>query len=147
MSRSGYSDDCENLGLWRGAVERAIRGKRGQAFLREMAAALDAMPVKVLVAGDIVRDSEHVCALGSVAVARKLDVSTIAADDGESVARKFGVATALAREVAYENDEGTGWHGRETDAERWTRMRAWVEAHLAKTGAKTLDEVFFTNRP
>ncbi len=26
MSRSGYSEDCENLGLWRGAVERAIQG-------------------------------------------------------------------------------------------------------------------------
>jgi hypothetical protein len=24
MSRSGYSDDCENLGLWRAAVERAV---------------------------------------------------------------------------------------------------------------------------
>ena len=37
MSRSGYSDDCETMGLWRGAVERAIYGKRGQTFLREMA--------------------------------------------------------------------------------------------------------------
>lgn len=42
MSRSGYSDDCENIGLWRGAVERAIRGVWGQALLLEMAAALDA---------------------------------------------------------------------------------------------------------
>jgi hypothetical protein len=37
MSRSGYSDDLENWSLirWRGAVASAIRGRRGQAFLRE----------------------------------------------------------------------------------------------------------------
>ncbi len=37
MSRSGYQDDCEGLNLYRGTVRRAIRGKRGQAFLRELA--------------------------------------------------------------------------------------------------------------
>lgn len=130
MSRSGYSEDCENLGLWRGAVERAIRGKRGQSFLREMAAALDAMPVKELIAGEVVRDSEHVCAIGSVAVARKLDVSTLEPTDREEVAATFGIARALAQEIAYENDEGV-WHD-ETPAERWTRMRAWVAAALVR---------------
>jgi len=47
MSRSGYSDDCDDqwsLICWRGAVKSAIRGKRGQAFLKEMLAALDALP-------------------------------------------------------------------------------------------------------
>jgi|HubBroStandDraft_4_1064222.scaffolds.fasta_scaffold684222_2 hypothetical protein len=141
MSRSGYSDDCENLGLWRGAVERAIRGKRGQAFLREMAAALDAMPVKELVANEIVRDEGHVCAIGSVAVARKIDVSTIDPDDGEAVAKTFNVARALACEIAYENDDNSPRHERtpegawrrlpdETPAQRWSRMRAWVSAQL-----------------
>ena len=34
MSRSGYTDECDGWELvrWRGAVNSAIRGKRGQAF-------------------------------------------------------------------------------------------------------------------
>ena len=141
MSRSGYSDDCENIGLWRAAVSRATYGKRGQALLREMAAALDAMPVKELITGDVVRDDGHVCAIGSVALARGLDVSKLDVHDGEDVAKAFGVARALACEIAYENDEcgdrwGTDENGNhvrlppETPAQRWTRMRAWVDGNL-----------------
>ena len=140
MSRSGYSEDCDNLGLWRGAVDRAIRGKRGQIFLREMAAALDAMPVKKLIAGEIARDDGHVCAIGSVAIARKFDVSKIDIYDGEEVGNMFGVAQALALEIAYENDEG-GFRPygakAETDTERWTRMRRWVAANIV--GASVAD--------
>lgn len=44
MSRHGYSDDCHDdilsFGQWRGQVASAIRGKRGQAFLKELIAAL-----------------------------------------------------------------------------------------------------------
>ena len=77
MSRSGYSEECEQgaLNFYRANVDRTIAGKRGQTFLREMAAALDAMPVKELIAGEVVRDEAHVCAIGAVAVARKADVS------------------------------------------------------------------------
>ena|SRR5258706_13078469 len=141
MSRSGYTDDCENMGLWRGAVERAIRGKRGQAFLREMAAALDAMPVKELIAGEVIRDNEHVCAIGSVALARKMDVSELEIYDGESVGQAFGVARALACEIAYENDERSnvyenGTSRVETPAERWLRMRKWVAASIIGEGSR-----------
>lgn len=147
MSRSGYSEDCEDLGLWRGAVESAIRGRRGQAFLREMADALDAMPVKELVADDVVRDSEHVCAMGAVIVARRLDVSKVDIYNARDTADILGIAGALAQEIAYENDEcgrvrveeegpcqpwnwpRITWR-EETPAERWTRMRAWVDQNL-----------------
>lgn len=56
MSRSGYTEDCDGWDLirWRGAVASAIRGKRGQAFLREALAALDAMPEKQLISHDLV---------------------------------------------------------------------------------------------
>lgn len=150
MSRSGYSEDCDNLGLWRGAVQRAIAGKRGQAFLREMADALDAMPVKELVADDVVRDSEHVCAMGAVIVRRKIDVSEVDIYDADATADLLGIAGALAKEIAYENDEcgrsydveGPPQWGYvrpsrdETPGERWTRMRAWVAANLRTTHAK-----------
>jgi len=136
MSRSGYSEDfdCEGTGgLWRGAVERAIRGKRGQAFLREMAAALDAMPVKELVAGVLVEDGAA-CAIGAVALSRGLDVSGLDETKPDDVASTFGIAPALAKEIAYENDECSPWRPRdqpaESRAQRWTRMRAWVASQL-----------------
>lgn len=61
MSRSGYVDDmCDEWAMirYRGAVKSAIRGKRGQAFLREMLAALDAMPEKRLTAGALIFDGQ-----------------------------------------------------------------------------------------
>ena len=144
MSRSGYTDDYDDhgsLNLYRANVDRTIRGKRGQAFLREMAAALDAMPVKELVAEEIVRDSEHVCAMGAVALARRLDVSKIDPDNPDTVAGVFGITRILAAEIAYENDECAPRYSRgpeggwvnlppETPAERWSRMRKWVDSCL-----------------
>jgi hypothetical protein len=52
MSRSGYSDGWDNsVYLWRGAVNSAVNGKRGQAFLRDLRDALEAKPEKTLVKG------------------------------------------------------------------------------------------------
>ena len=52
MSRSGYWEDNDDYlaqGRWRAQVRSANRGKRGQLLLRDMLAALDAMPEKRLV--------------------------------------------------------------------------------------------------
>ncbi|MFI5299221.1 MAG: hypothetical protein ACHREM_14080 [Polyangiales bacterium] len=105
-----------------------MNGKRGQGLLREMAAALDAMPVKELIAHDLVSNGGKVCALGAVAVARKLDVSELDESEPDDVASAFGIARSLACEIAYENDEA-GSH-KETPSERWKRMREWVRASL-----------------
>lgn len=134
MSRSNYSDDLDQWDLirWRGAVRSAIRGKRGQAFLREMLAALDAMPQKELIIGELVTASGACCALGAVAVARGIDVSDLKPEyEPEAVAARFGVAEAFSREVQYENDEAM-WV-RETPAERWARMRRWVAEQIRVT--------------
>lgn len=129
MSRSGYTDDCENLGLWRASVSRAIHGKRGQALLREMLAALDAMPTKELIAGTLRDARGHVCALGSVCATRGLDPALIDYEEADAVGRAFGIAGAMAAEIAYINDEAGPYRG-ETDAERFVRVRAWVERKL-----------------
>jgi hypothetical protein len=105
MSRSGYTDDCENLGLWRGAVERSIRGKRGQALLRDLAAALDAMPEKRLIANELKDASGEFCTLGVLGAVRGIDMSSIDAEDREAVAQIFNIAPAMAAEIVYENDE------------------------------------------
>ena len=129
MSRSGYCDDYEYMGLYREAVDRALHGKRGQAFLRELAASLDAMPDKVLIEGELINERGEVCALGAVCKARSLDVSHIDYDDPDTVARLIGVARSMAAEIAYMNDEFG--EAKETPSERWTRIRKWVSDNLA----------------
>lgn len=132
MSRSGYSDDCENLGLWRQAVNRAITGKRGQAFLTELLAALDAMPDKRLITESL--ESEGCfCTLGVIGNARGMDMSDIDYEDAEEVGKVFGISQAMAAEIEFMNDEmGFSYELRrqETEEERWTRMREWVAKSL-----------------
>ena len=62
MSRSGYTEDCDNLTLYRQTVANALRGRRGQAFLRELLEALDALEVKELITGVLKDDSGGICA-------------------------------------------------------------------------------------
>lgn len=134
MSRSGYADDADNWQIikWRGAVASAIRGRRGQAFLREMATALDVMEDKRLCVGFLERDGD-VCALGAVAVARGVRPPEVHPDDWDEernrIAGLFGVAPALAAEIMYMND--VAWPSRkETNAERWLRLRQWVAKQI-----------------
>ena len=124
MSRSGYSDDCDNLNLYRAAVNRALRGARGQHFLRKLRDALDAMPVKRLIAHEIANDAGEVCALGAVDPHPKGDPY-----DPYDMAAHYGIAWSMAAEIAYMNDEWV-WRTNETPEERWTRMRAWVEEQI-----------------
>jgi len=144
MSRSGYTDDCEHLEMWRGAVRSAMRGARGQAFLRELAATMDAMPEKALAADSLVDADGDFCTLGVIGNARGIDMSKIDPDDYFHVAESFGIARAMAQEIMYENDEAAA-HGRyvdgkwthvdETPQERWQRMRAWVGKHLTEAAS------------
>jgi len=130
MSRSGYTDGCDGWDLirWRGAVKSAIRGKRGQAFLREMLSALDALPDPVLITEELIDPDGDVCAVGSVGQARGMDMSLIDYEEPEEIAKAFGIARALASEIAFENDEG--WHRDEKPADRFKRMRKWVTNQL-----------------
>lgn len=131
MSRAGYSDDVDDnwdLICWRGAVTSAIRGKRGQAFLRELLAALDALPEKRLIADELEEDGCF-CALGAVGKARGLDLSSINTENWRQMADTFGIAEAMAREIMAENDNDFA-HRVETPEQRFRRVRAWVERHL-----------------
>lgn len=151
MSRSGYRDGLDDWDLirWRGAVASAIRGKRGQAFLRDLIAALDEMPERRLVAGalkvemgDQLQDEwgepwgpkteEHcgVCALGALGQARGMtggEMKAIRPDDREALSDTFGIAEALVAEVMWVNDEIWG----DTSPERrWRVVRDWAENQL-----------------
>jgi hypothetical protein len=66
VAREWYDDDCDPLGEGRylNNARRSLRGRKGQAVLREVRAALLAMPEKRLIAGDLLKDGE-VCAIGA----------------------------------------------------------------------------------
>lgn len=125
MSRSGYHDDLETWSLirWRGAVASATRGTKGQKLLTDIAAAMDAMPVKRLIPDSLTTADGEFCTLGVVGHARGIDIEALDPTDFDSVAQAFGIAPALAREIVFENDE-SDWH--ETPEKRWQRMREWV---------------------
>ena len=130
VSRSGYSDDydLENWDLirWRGQVASAIRGKRGQAFLRELVAALDAMPEKRLIANEL-ESFGNVCAIGSVGMQRGVDMTKLDPDDYDRIAATFGIAPQLVQEIEWMNDEA--YFG-ETPEGRWKFMRDWAVRKL-----------------
>ena len=137
MSRSGYVDDDDDvlaLGRYRGRVASAIRGKRGQRLLRECLAALDAMPVKELIADELVADDGGVCLLGAVAQEFHLPIGNLDPEAHDVLGKTFNVAECLIREIEYQNDEG-GW--RETPEQRWNRVRRWVVAKLKPQEAET----------
>lgn len=130
MSRSNYSDECDGWALirWRGAVNKAIKGARGQQLLKEMLAALDAMPVKRLITNDLIQPTGEVCALGCLGKARGVNMDDIDPEDPESVATLFGVAPALVQEIAYMNDDYYRWIT--TPEKRWELIRGWVAKQI-----------------
>jgi hypothetical protein len=136
VSRSGYTDDCDGWALirWRGAVASAIRGKRGQSFLREMLAALDAMEPKELIAHELVADGGH-CALGVVGAARGMsNLASLDPENHKQLEREFGVSSKLIQEIEYMNDDT--WVGATNpDAKRWQYMRAWVAEQIVAESA------------
>lgn len=109
MSRHDYCDDWDgddplSMYRYRGAVASAVRGRRGQAMLRRLRAALDAMPEKRLIAEDLI-DDRGCCALGAVARMEGIDVSDLDPTNAPAVAARFDIAESLAREIVYVNDE------------------------------------------
>lgn len=131
MSRSGYSDDCDDHWqsiMWSGAVKSAIRGKRGQAFLRELADAMDAMPDKSLIEDELINKEGHCCTIGVVCKARGISVEGVDVYDAGAVGKLVGIARSMAAEIEYYNDEW-GSHN-QTPQERWKRMRKWVDEHI-----------------
>lgn len=133
MSRAGYSDDIDQWQMirWRGQVASAMRGKRGQAFLRELIVALDALPEKKLITNDL-QHGDNVCAIGSVGLLRGLDMSKLDPHNPEGIANAFGIAHQLVREIEWMNDEGV--FGATPEA-RWREMRAWAVSGLLPGGA------------
>ena len=130
MSRSGYTEDGENYELYRATVKRAIKGKRGQAFLKELAAAMDAMPVKELIDEELVSE-KGCCAIGVVCKARGLNTENVDIYDAAAIGKLVNISKSMAAEIEYYNDEYYEFP-EEDPASRWQRMRNWVEKRIIR---------------
>jgi hypothetical protein len=135
MSRSGYTEDDDEsfpnaLEFYRTRVGNALSGKRGQAFLRELVEALDALPEKVLGDGQLMSSDGYACALGAVALKRGVATDGLDPDDHKTLSDVFGVARCMIAEIEYENDEGPAYWVTETPEGRWRRMRWWAQENL-----------------
>lgn len=121
MSRSSYSDDYGDdypgqLELFRANVARSMRGKAGQARLRELREALRALPVKELHAetfADGTPEAPKVCALGAWALAKAGSVegakAMVPADaddhDTFTALKGHGWPSLVVFDAIYMNDE------------------------------------------
>lgn len=127
MGRCGYSDDLDqkDLAMWRGRVASAMRGNRGQKLLRDCLAALDDMPEKRLIKGELVDPEGQVCLLGAAGRKRNIaDIDKIDSEEHGILASKFDVAECLIQEIEYINDED--WQGRETPEQTFDRVHKWL---------------------
>lgn len=152
MSRSGYTDDCDDNWShirWRGAVSSAIYGKRGQAALREIIAALDALPEKRLAPDSLETADGDYCTLGALGRFRGLDMTHVDPEDRDAVSKLFGIAEAMSAEIMHINDEHVcEWRWaverdeslgitrqkrvpiKDAAEKRWQYMRDWCESKL-----------------
>lgn len=128
----------------------ALRGKRGQAVLKELEAALLALPEKKLLNGKL-SSNGGVCAIGALALKRRMDAGEardaalrwmeeqVDPEDCEGwgeqttafAKQHLKIVKVLAYKISFENDEGRGEynHGhRETEEERFERVLKWVRA-------------------
>lgn len=132
MSRSGYNEDWDGdqwtMIMYRGRVASAARGKRGQALLKDILIAMNAMPCKRLVAHELEQADGAVCAIGAAGKLRGVDMSKLDPDDPDTVAGQFNVADCLVREIVWENDDCGP--RKETPEQRFERMRDWVRSQI-----------------
>jgi hypothetical protein len=143
-----YEGDCDsNVSyLYESIVDRAIKGKRGQKLLKELEAALIALPEKKLIHFYFSKDGQ-VCSLGALALKREMESGKNREEALELIndkfdkkeqenecfnmpshaAKEFGIAKTLAHEIMYENDEG---HYNVTPEERYGRVLNWVRSKI-----------------
>lgn len=127
MSRVDWTDELGTPGqfaLWAANCRRSLRGKAGQRALRELEAALLALPVKELAQRAVALDGQ-VCAVGAVLAARKANSDGITVEEAidllaqemgsketqadiETVemGEALGMPHLVAWSVVWENDEG-----------------------------------------
>lgn len=160
--RISYSDEEDVPGqfaLWQANCTRSLKGKKGQAALRELEAALLALPDKRLIAEKLIDSDGEVCALGALAkykghalvAAKPEDEDEYDEIDLDGEMEEFGVELGVPRLVAWKiverndvvidghYDYSTGPRGvwvPATPEERYEKILAWVQRQLAAPAQK-----------
>ena len=139
MSRLYYDDDCDpsEEGLRRGWLRSAIRGQRGQRFLRDLVAGLDALPTPELSSGAL-EDPETGCCCAFGAVRRLRGPKNVPIwfhpeeEDmtPDSLAEPFDVPETLAWAVVQANEEIFSSNTERDRRRRWAEVRAWAVCNL-----------------
>jgi hypothetical protein len=131
--RISYAEDEDFAGqffLWQANCERSLRGRQGQAELRELREALLALPEKRLIFGKLEDEQGGVCAVGAYAKRKGIDLSKCDVDDEtDHVGIKAGMPRLVAWKVVEMNDVE---FENLTPEERYAKMLAWVESKLTQ---------------
>ena len=139
--RVDYSEEENYPGqfeLWQANCRRSRQGKRGQAALRELEAALVAMPVKRIHQDVFVEPSGETCAIGSLMLHRKIaegmpreqavaECARLDPMDTEEYGVSLGLPRLVSWSVAVENDDE---YENKTPEERYRHMLAWIRKSL-----------------
>ncbi len=153
--RIGYSEDEDypgQFGLWQANCNRSLKGKAGQAALRELEAALLALPDKRLTSGVYKDEDGCVCPLAALAKYKGVADADLQADpeyDMEQVGVELGVPRLAAWKIVELNDlqlSGTTlifgegpyrWPSEQpyayvpiTPEQRYERVLQWVQEQL-----------------
>ena len=145
--RVNYSEDEDYGGqfnLWQANCRRSRQGKKGQAALRELEAALLAMPDKRIQKDVLVEPSGEACAIGALMLHRMISAGMSREQaieecgafeplDTEDHGVSFGLPRLVAWSVAVENDE---YYRVESPEERYRRILAWIREELRQAGRK-----------
>jgi hypothetical protein len=132
--RINYSEEEDYPGqfeLWQANCRRSLRGKAGQEELRELRAALLALPEKRLIHGELENEEGEVCAIGAYGKRKGLDLSKFDVDsDTDEVGIAGGMPALVAWKVVEMNDMELDLDV--TPEQRYEKMLAWVESLLAE---------------
>jgi hypothetical protein len=144
MMRISYSEEEDfpgQFGLWQGNCDRSINSKAGQAALRELEAALLALPDKRLIAGELENADGEVCAIGALAKFRQHAPHADPECEMEEIGIELGMPAMVAWKVVALNDleldrrwdKETGQLVAITPEERYERVLAQVRKWLGPT--------------
>ncbi len=131
--RINWSDEEDYSGqfdLWQANCERSMRGKKGQAELKELRTALLALPEKRLIHELLEDEDGGVCAIGAYAKHKGVDLTNFDVDSNTDDA---GIAGGMPPLVAWKVVEMNDLQFDHMNPEqRYEKMLAWVESTIAQ---------------
>ena len=150
--RVSFSDEEDYQGqfnLWHANCWRSRRGRKGQATLRELEAALLTMPVKELHVDVLVEPTGEACAIGAMLLQRKVNEGMTREEAATELGKLDpydtehhgveigGMPRLVAWSVAVENDDNYFCESKETPTHRYERVLAWVRLQLKAVGEQS----------